>query len=61
MVRVKLYVEGGGDGRVLRQALREGFRAFFESAGLTRLPRVVACGSRQRAYDVFRAQLPCRL
>ena len=56
-MRAKLYVEGGGDGRALRQALREGFRAFFKNAGLKRLPRVVACGSRQHAYDDFRAAI----
>ena len=57
LVRAKLYIEGGGDRRALRQALREGFRAFFENAGLTRLPSVVACGSRQHAYDKFRAAI----
>ena len=57
LVKVRLYVEGGGDGRALRQALREGFRAFFEKAGLERLPRVVACGSRRHAYDDFRATI----
>lgn len=56
-MRVKVYVEGGGDGRALRQALREGFRAFFKKAGLERLPRVVACGSRRHAYDDFSAAL----
>ena len=56
-MKAKLYVEGGGDGRALRQALREGFRAFFEKAGLERLPRVVACGSRRHAYDDFRAAI----
>ena len=56
-MRAKLYVEGGGDGRALRQALRKGFRAFFENAGLERLPRVVACGSRRHAYDDFRAAI----
>ena len=53
-MRGKLYVEGGGNGRALRQALREGFRDFFKNAGLKRLPRIVACGSRQHAYDNFR-------
>lgn len=56
-MKAKLYVEGGGNGRLLRQALREGFRAFFEKAGLERLPRVVACGSRRHAYDDFRAAI----
>ena len=56
-MRAKLYVEGGGQSRVLRQALREGFRAFFEKAGLERLPKVVACGSRRHAYDDFCAAI----
>lgn len=48
-MRAKVYVEGGGDRRVLHQALREGFREFFKKAGLKHLPRVVACGSRRHA------------
>lgn len=53
----KVYVEGGGDRRVLHQALREGFREFFKKAGLERLPRVVACGPRKHAYDRFRGAI----
>ena len=56
-MRTKLYIEGGGDDRLRRQALREGFRAFFEKAGLEHLPSVVACGSRRHAYDDFRAAI----
>ena len=52
-----VYVEGGGSGGPLRRALREGFRAFFEKAGLKRFPRVVACGSRKDAYDDFCAAI----
>lgn len=55
MVTVKLYVEGGGDTHPLRSKCREGFRKFLEKAGFTgKLPRIVACGSRQSAYDHFR-------
>ena len=52
----KVYVEGGGDrNKALRTECRRAFRAFFEKAGLKqRLPQVVACGSRQRAYEDFR-------
>lgn len=54
MVRMRLYVEGGGDSKVLRTRCRRGFRAFLEKAGLKgRMPRVVACGNRQDAYDAF--------
>ncbi|HQH80849.1 MAG: DUF4276 family protein [Synergistota bacterium] len=52
---VRLYVEGGGDSNRLRSRCREGFRAFLERAGFKgRMPRIVACGGRQFAYDRFR-------
>ena len=51
-----VYVEGGGDKdtKALRTQCRRAFSEFFRKAGLTgRLPRVFACGSRQRAYEDF--------
>ena len=52
---VKVYVEGGGDGRELRARCRRGFRSFFEMTDLAgRMPRVIACGGRQSAYGKFR-------
>lgn len=54
MVDVVLYVEGGGDGRLLHDQCRKGFRLFLEGAGLKgRMPRIVACGGREQAYDRF--------
>jgi hypothetical protein len=51
---VKLYVEGGGDTQLLKTACRQGFAEFLAKAGLAgRLPRVVAGGSRNSAYDMF--------
>ena len=51
---IKLYVEGGGDSKVLKTACRKGFRTFVEKAGLTgSMPGVVACGSRRNAYEKF--------
>jgi hypothetical protein len=50
---VKLYVEGGGDSAALKTACRKGFTDFVTKAGLTKRPRVVACGSRRDAYDSF--------
>ena len=51
---IKVYVEGGGDSNQLRRQCRNGFREFFSKAGLEgHMPRVIACGSRQRAYDQF--------
>ena len=53
-MRVKIYVEGGGDGKALRTKCRMGFRFFFEKAGLAgRMPRIIACGGRERAFDRF--------
>ncbi|HUX20468.1 MAG TPA: DUF4276 family protein [Spirochaetia bacterium] len=55
MVSVKLYVEGGGDSEALRSRCREGFSAFLEKAGFEgRMPRIVACGGRQAAFDRFK-------
>jgi hypothetical protein len=51
---VKVFVEGGGDSNQLRTNCRKGFSAFLEKAGLKgKMPRIVACGSRQHAYDDF--------
>lgn len=51
---IKLYVEGGGDSKILRTACREGFRTFIEKAGLSgRMPRIIACGTRRNAYEDF--------
>ena len=53
-MKVKVYVEGGGDGKSLRTRCREGFSAFFEKASLAgRMPRLVGCGSRSSAFDKF--------
>ena len=52
---VKLYVEGGGDNKALQTECRRGFSEFLRKAGLEgRMPRIVACGPRRRAYDSFR-------
>jgi Domain of unknown function (DUF4276) len=51
---VKLFVEGGGDSNQLKTECRRGFSSFFEKAGLKgKMPRIVACGSRQDAYNDF--------
>ena len=55
--QIKIYVEGGSKGNLAEQC-REGFRLFFEHAGLTgRMPRVVACGSRHKAFKAFQIAL----
>lgn len=51
---MKLYVEGGGNAASLKTACREGFSKLLEKAGFKgRMPRIVACGSRNDAFDSF--------
>ncbi|MCW8166057.1 DUF4276 family protein [Verminephrobacter aporrectodeae] len=49
---VKLFVEGGGGG--LEKECREGFRKFITTAGIKNQPRIVASGSRSKAFDDYR-------
>lgn len=58
MVKVRLYVEGGGDSRSLHIKCREGFRKLLERAGFKgRMPATKACGGRTAAYDDFKTAL----
>ena len=57
-MNVKVYVEGGGNVQELRTKCRKGFSSFFAKANMAgRMPRVIACGSRENAYDKFRTAL----
>ena len=58
MTDAKLFVEGGGDSNELQARCREGFRKLLEKSGkfAGRLPRIIACGSRQGAYDNFKTE-----
>lgn len=51
-----VFVEGGGShNKALQTHCRRGFSEFFRKSGLEgRMPRIVACGGRQRAYEAFR-------
>lgn len=52
MSRVRIYVEGGGDGPVGKGEVRKGFHQFlreFEGS----MPAIIACGGRNQAYDMF--------
>ena len=59
MVTAELYIEGGGDNRqqhskALRIRFRQGWNAFFKSAGLGgRMPKVVRGGGRQQTFERF--------
>ncbi|MCK5796613.1 MAG: DUF4276 family protein [Deltaproteobacteria bacterium] len=50
-----LFVEGGGDHNdALKTECRKGFRIFLEKTGFAgRMPKIIACGGRQNAYDQF--------
>ena len=54
MVGLYLFIEGGGDGGRQHTEFRNGFRTFLEKAGLAgRMPRIVASGAREHAYEDF--------
>lgn len=51
---VKIHVEGGGDSKELQIRCREAFSKLIAKAGFVgRMPRIKACGGRDRAYDSF--------
>ena len=55
MVSVRLYVEGGGDRKSLKRECRRKFGKFIQRAGLRgKMPRIVASGSRNKAYEDFK-------
>ncbi len=57
-MKVKLYVEGGGDSKSLHTRCREGFRKLLESAGFSgRMPRITACGARHKTFDDFKTAI----
>lgn len=53
-MKTTIYVEGGGTTQLLQSELRQGFQSLFKSAGFAgKLPKVVASGSRNEAYEDF--------
>ncbi len=62
MKGIRIYCEGGGDGRASREMLTKGFREFLkEVVALAREKKlhfdVFACGSRNDAYEKFKISL----
>ena len=58
MVTAKLYIEGGGDNRHprakdLARRFREGWKEFFNSAGVDRRTQIVRGGGRGQTFDRF--------
>ncbi len=58
MTESKIFVEGGGNSKELQTRCREGFRKLLEKSGKfdNRLPRIIACGSRNDAYESFKTE-----
>jgi hypothetical protein len=60
-VRIKLYIEGGGDSQLQDTLFRQGWQKFFEKAGLTgRMPATVRGGGREQTFDLFRTAVKHR-
>lgn len=56
MTEIRVYVEGGGDGKDTKAAFRAGFSRFL-NRGLPRNVRIIACGSRNSALADFATAL----
>lgn len=55
LVKVRIYVEGGGDSKLQHLQCREGFSKLIDRAGFAgRMPAIVAGGGRNSAYDMFK-------
>ena len=60
MVKLKIYVEGGGDSKKAKSACRKGFISFVERAGLQgKKPQFISCGGRGDSYKQFKTA--CKL
>lgn len=56
MVKVRVYIEGGGDTVAQQAPLRQALSTWIQRAipEATRRPSVIACGGRRSAYEDFR-------
>lgn len=58
MTDAMIYVEGAGESNQLRIRCREGFTNLLKNCGFEgRLPRIVACGGRDIAFDKFKTAI----
>ena len=53
MVKVTIFVEGGGDTRLQQSDCRKGFGEFFNKLAIKSSLIIIACGGRKNAYDSF--------
>lgn len=57
-MKIKLYIEGGGDSSLQDTLFREGWRIFFKNAGLEgKLPSTFRGGGRDKTFDAFKTAL----
>ena len=57
-MRIVLCVEGGGDTNATQIECRRAFSTLLERAGFAgRMPQIIACGSRNNAFKVFKSAL----
>lgn len=53
-ITLKIYIEGGGEGKGLHTRFQEAWTKFFQSAGLIgRKPRIVPGKGRDKTFDLF--------
>lgn len=55
-MKIKLYIEGGGDSSVQDTEFRAGWTAFFKRAGLDalrKMPRPIRGGGREQTFDAY--------
>src|SRR4030067_3667746 len=62
LVKVTIYVEGGGDGKYQHIQCRQGFRKLIEKSGFAgKMPGIFACGGRDAAFDDFKIAMNSKL
>ena len=60
-MKVKLYIEGGGDSHLQDVQFRAGWRTFFEKAGLAgRMPATFRGGGRGQTFAAFKTAVKTR-
>ncbi len=60
-MKVRIYIEGGGDGLRLDSIFREAWMRFFEKAGLQgSMPATIRGKGREHTFDLFRTAVQCK-
>ncbi len=62
-MKIKIYIEGGGDSHLQDTEFRAAWAAFFENAGLGALrkrPKIVRGGGRTQTFDDYQTAVKSR-